>query len=51
VLSWASEEVIEKVRNRMSSRISAVAILRRRVSKDCLKVVGDAISGHFKASA
>lgn len=51
VLACVSGEVMDKVRNRTSSRISAAAVLRFRDSRVCSKVVGEVINGHFKASA
>jgi hypothetical protein len=46
-----SGEVMDRVRNRTSSRISAAAALRSSTSWICWKEFGDVISGHFNPSA
>ena len=50
VLDCESCDVMDKVRKQISSRISAAARLKLRVSRVCANVVGDERNGHFKAS-
>lgn len=46
----ASGDIMDKVRKRILSRISAAAALRYRDSRICWNVVADAIRGHCNAS-
>lgn len=50
VLDCESCDVMDKVRKRTSSKISAAARLKLRVSRICANVVGDERNGLFKAS-
>ena len=50
VLDCESCDVIDTVRKRISSRISAAARLKLRVSRLCANVVGDERNGLFKPS-
>jgi hypothetical protein len=46
-----SGDVMKRVRNLISSNISAAVVLRFKVSRVSSNVVGDGRSGHFNASA
>ena len=50
MLDCESCDVMDKVRKRISSRISAAARLKLRVSRLCANVVGDERNGLFKPS-